>query len=788
MKAKVLFFISVTFLLLLGSASVGFAQYTPPPASFASAVPYTAAGSSPVSVAVGDFNGDGILDMVVANNDGTVNVLLGNGDGTFNTTPSYSYDFSGDDETVSLTVVVVGDFNHDGILDFAVLLGNSSQVAVFTGINNGSGKNSTGKFNLYSTTTVGDHPCSAAVGDFNGDGLPDIAVVNCYGDDVMILLNKSSEPGNFSVANDYGLNFSPAAIAAGDFNGDGILDLAVVGVGEAGGVATVLLGNGDGSFTVPETYTPNGDYSPTAVAVGDFNGDGKLDLAVTDDYSYTMDVFLGNGDGTFGTTPWTSSPNTDAYYTSVAVGDFNGDGIQDLAVADSNDDVVDVFLGNGDGTFATPTAAVPAGSEPSWVAVGDFNGDGKPDLVVADNGGGVSVLLNTTSPPITLPLNYAGATNQLFAFDNNVFNYKVTYPPLNSSSAGAVSLSVWPILISQADLNALLHGEFSGAMLVPYAGTAPYGVLYQVTCQDSSGATVACPTATGAITFYASWNSPPRQSITTPAFLMAEIGPVGTQTWSNIFTAYSQTRIDPTVTGRAGPGFSDFVVVDLGAGPQASVSPSSINFGTVYLGTITVKSVKVTNVGTAPMMITDPFISILSGGNSKDFAALNLCPRSLAAGKSCWIFVSFLAGPHYTVPQTATLDVVDNAPGSPQTVALSATVIDPQAWLSPWNLSFGPQKVKTSSAAKVVTLKNTGATPLVITTIAIAGAVPPDFAQTNTCLPPVNPSGTLGAGASCTISVTFKPTAKGLRWGSVVITDNAQNSPQNVTLSGTGQQ
>jgi hypothetical protein len=218
-------------------------------------------------------------------------------------------------------------------------------------------------------------------------------------------------------------------------------------------------------------------------------------------------------------------------------------------------------------------------------------------------------------------------------------------------------------------------------------------------------------------------------------------------------------------------------------GPLASVSPQSINFGTVYLGTITVKSVTVTNVGNAAMTISDPFIWILSGGDSKEFVAVNLCPKSLAAGKSCTMEVAFLAGPYYTL-QTATLNVVDNAYNTPQTVPLSATVINPQAWLSAWSLSFGTVKVGKPSAAKAVTLKNTGATPLTITSMAIAGTDPQDFLlQGNTC--PLAPA-SLAAGGSCTFNVTFEPTAKGLRSASVVITDNALNSPQNISLSGKG--
>jgi len=126
---------------------------------------------------------------------------------------------------------------------------------------------------------------------------------------------------------------------------------------------------------------------------------------------------------------------------------------------------------------------------------------------------------------------------------------------------------------------------------------------------------------------------------------------------------------------------------------------------------------------------------------------------------------------------------MDNAYDNPQTVALTATVINPQAWLSPPSLSFGTQKVNTSSIAKVVTLNNPGTTALTIASIAVAGADPKDFEQASTC--PLSPA-SLAAGASCTIDVTFTPTATGSRSGSVVITDNAQTSPQKTLLSGTG--
>jgi hypothetical protein len=233
--------------------------------------------------------------------------------------------------------------------------------------------------------------------------------------------------------------------------------------------------------------------------------------------------------------------------------------------------------------------------------------------------------------------------------------------------------------------------------------------------------------------------------------------------------------------GNQGKGSVSYQVV----GPLTSLSTSSITFGTVYLGTITVKSVTVTNVGNAPMTITTPIFSILSGGTLSEFVEVSLCPKSLAAGKSCTIEVSFIAGPYYAL-QTATLNVVDSAYNSPQTVTLNATVINPQAWLSPTRLSFATVKTGSSSAAEPVTLKNTGATPLSINGISIIGADPSDFTQSSTCLPVTGPPGTLQAGASCTITVTFKPLAKGSRTARLVVTDNALTSPQKISLSGTG--
>ncbi len=348
----------------------------------ASGSPFTV-GSGPTSVAVADFNGDGVADLAVANSgDNTVSVLLGNGSGGFTTASSSPFAVG-----LGPTSVAVADFNGDGVADLAVANQNSNNVTVLLG--NGSGGSTAASGSPFA---VGTQPVSVAVADFNGDGIADLAVANWGSNNVTVLLGNGS--GGFAAASGspFAAGTLPPSVAVGDFNGDGIADLAVANSGD--NTVSVLLGNGDGTFTVASGSPFAVGSGPVSVAVADFSGDGIADLAVANHLGGTVTVLLGNGSGGFTAASGSPFP-AGGYPVSVAVGDFNGDGKTDLAVANAGSNNVTVLLGNVSGGF-TPASGSPiaVGSAPGSVAVADFNGDGKTDLAVANGGSNnVTVLL-----------------------------------------------------------------------------------------------------------------------------------------------------------------------------------------------------------------------------------------------------------------------------------------------------------------------------------------------------------------------------------------------------------
>ncbi len=409
--------------------------------AFQSAVHYSA-GVSPFSVAAGDFDGDGKIDLAVANNGSSnVSILKGAGDGTFQSAVNYG--------TGSGPFwVAIGDFDSDGRNDLAVANYNAGKVSILPG-------NGDGTFGAAVDLTVGGAPSSVAIGDFNADGALDLAVSNYTSNNIGVLTGNGD--GTFDAAVNYATGTGPYSVSAGDIDGDGKLDLVTA---SSSGPVSLLRGNTNGTFAAATQYVagtnPNQaiiadlnrdgkadiavanptsanvsvlfnssvcalncgtwaaavDYAagttPDALAAADFNGDGRIDLAIADKSANDVSVKLGNGDGTFTAGGnYAAGDDPDA----LIAGDFNGDGTVDLAVANNGSGNVSILIGNGDGSFQT-AANYGAGTNPRSVAAGDVNGDGRLDLVVANGGSNnVSVLLGNGNGTFQAAVNYAVGTN-----------------------------------------------------------------------------------------------------------------------------------------------------------------------------------------------------------------------------------------------------------------------------------------------------------------------------------------------------------------------------------------
>lgn len=640
------------------------------------------AGRQAFSNATGSVAGDFNNDgkLDVAWLNGSLNVSLGNGNGTFKA-PIVN------NESVYLQQLITGDFNGDGKLD---LLGVGAQfragrAVVFLG--NGDGTFTQGWTTGFPNDSI---PCIAAA-DFNQDGHLDFYVSQNTLGSQWFQIYLGNGDGTFTAGQMYSTSYTPNCAAVGDFNGDGKLDLAVSGPGN--GNADIFLGNGDGTFH--ELGVTPGTNQFQLVAV-DMNHDGKLDLVGGDGC-----VLLGNGDGTF------TSGGCSAYPQSVPlVGDLNGDGNLDLALLQTYyppPPIAAVLLGAGDGTFSK-SFSFPGGTYqtfPLGGSIGDFNNDGLLDLIMPNG----FLLLQST----------AGLSPTSLAFGSQNVGTKSPPQTATLTNVGNSALSITKISI---------------------AGTGEANFLQTNNCGISVAAETSC---TITVIF-----KPTVGGTFSPSLKVAYTG------------AGSPQQVALSGTGVALP--------------KVTLRPVSLKFATQLVGTTSSpQTATLTNTGTQTVTISN--IAITGA-----FGETNNCPASLGVGGICQIQIVFQ--PKVAGSASGTLTVSDSATGSPQAVHLvgTGTVMT----FSPVGVNFGDQKVGTKSSTIPITLTNTRASAVSVTGITVAGTKAGDFTETNNC------GKSLAGNSSCTINVTFAPTATGSRSALVSVSDNGGGSPQTVPLAGTG--
>lgn len=344
--------------------------------------------ASPSGIAIGDFDGDGELDLAVDNNiTGNVSVLLGKGGGTFGSKSDFA-------TGANPYAVAAADLDNDGRLDLAVGNGGGG-VSVFLG--NGLASLFGPKADYPAPPATCPNADGIAVADVDGVNGLDLIVANDLqpgqGPGTVTLMLQTATPGVFGAPATFQTENGTESVAVGDFDGDGNLDVAAAN--DTSSSVTVLIGDGLGSFAPGVRYGITS--GPYFVATADLDGDGRLDLVTANSQGRgAVSVLFGNGDGTFKPEVRYS---TGAQAYAVAIADIDGDGRLDLATANYADSTVSVLVGNGDGTFQ-PRVDVPVGSNPFSLAAADLDRDGRADLAVTNsNSGSVSVLLGYHCSP-----------------------------------------------------------------------------------------------------------------------------------------------------------------------------------------------------------------------------------------------------------------------------------------------------------------------------------------------------------------------------------------------------
>jgi hypothetical protein len=686
-------------------------------------------GAHPVGAVVGDFNNDGQLDIGSIDKSGWLYVSIGN-HGSFGNTSTAS--------TVPAVLgplTVLADLNGDGNLD-QISYGRYPSQGLIVQLGNGDGT-----FQAPQLTAGPNMGGNVVVADFNNDGKPDVAVSNSSnGSSLTYSVYLGNGDGTFQAPLNIFSNRYAMSIAAADVNGDGKLDLVAAAENGVAGV-DVSLGNGDGTFQPAVTYP---SCAAGGIVVADFNQDGKADVALP--CGASLEVSIGNGDGTFQSF---KSYGMAGASSPIVKGDFNGDGKIDLAAG------AFIYMGNGDGTFQAPTAPLPVGNPVLAMTAGDFNQDGRTDLAMliypslslpvlfygnADgsftpsfllgrpsggfaagdlNGDGVPDLLantpgastsltytNLNVPVISLGPGQLNFTNQTVGATSSALTLTVSNPGIATVTIGAATISGDFAVSSNGCPSALASGascslqvSFTPTVLGPRTGlltisTDSFGGAANLALSGSGAPSgPAIQPSASSLTFA---NQLVGTSSATKVVTVTSSG-AGAVTFSGFATTgdFSQTNncpsvlnpsasclvyvaFTPTTTGtRTGslvisddaPGGSQTVTLSgTGTTPVVVLSPTNLDFGTQFTNnTSPAQYVNLTNAGTGPLLIS----SIVATG---DFAQTNGCGSSVVPGGSCWISVTFT--PTTTGALTGTVTITDNnngVGGSQQTIPLTGT-------------------------------------------------------------------------------------------------------------------
>ena len=767
-------------------------------------------GAPAQDIAIADFDDDGDLDLATVQAS-ELSVLLGGPGASFG--PPTVYPAGGTSNSIATR-----DFNGDGDPDLVHTDFEADKISVRLG---GPG----GTFGARNRFVVGDGPAKVFARDLNADGDPDLVVVNDIDTEnlhrsVSVLLGESG--GGFGPRTTYfSAGISPRTTVLGDFNDDGDPDLV-----SGSQALTVLPGGPGGSFGAPQATGAAIDRGITSLAVSDFNGDGDPDLAAGTQSTAIGVVLGGPGVGFGPQTYFEATTGFDTRAEALLARDLNGDGATDLAFVKYTGFATSGFgfgvvLGQGNGAFGPPSA-YSTNQSPGTIASADFDGEIGPDVLTADVfTDPMRVFRNTglaaTPLDVAFPQTVAGAESATKAVQlKNNRESEVAVAGVSLTGADAASFSTSDDTCAGTTLQP--GGKCS--IRVRFAPERLGGHTAALEFEDD---VLGSPHA---VTLSGTGLSPIRLSNPELEFFMTtngqspdryvsvnNVGPsdvsIGAVTIAGAdATRFSTVQDDCTGVDLApghvclvsvsfyplrlglhsatleiaddAPGSPQTVALEGHGVPQATVSPSSVAFAPRPDSTASVwRGVTLTNIGTVDLHVTG--VAVTGAGAASFPTSRDRCTgATLPPAGECVVRVRFR--PDGTGLKSATLEISDDALGSPRKIPLSGTGT-PGPWLtaSAPNLKFGQVQVGATSVAKSVTLTNTGSAPMEIGSVVIDGANPANFGDLSTTC-----GGTLAIDASCTAQLTFRPQALGEKRATLTIQHTAPLSPTHIVLRGTG--